>query len=133
MTETQDKAVSNKLVNSLKKWLALDDEVLKLKTHIKELTTEQKEYETIILEEMDKLDEKIIAVSDGKIKKNVVKSKSALKKEYIQKTILDFTKDEGKTKELLENMEKKINITEKIKLTRIKNKDSLIKKNDEKL
>jgi hypothetical protein len=78
------------------------------------------------------MDEKVISISDGKIRKNVTKTQTPLKKEHIQKTIFDFTKDEVKTFELLDVMMKSRQTVEKVNLKRIKNRESVIKKNTDK-
>jgi hypothetical protein len=118
-----DKEISQEFINAIKKWVALDDEVQKLKHQIKEINSEKKEYETSILEFFDKIGEKAIAISDGKLSKNVSKTQVPLKKIHIQKTIFDYIKDETKTTELLETMMKNRETVEKINLKRTKNKN----------
>jgi hypothetical protein len=126
----EKKQVSNKFVNSIKNWVNIDDKIRKLSEDIKNLKNDKKEYEKIVLEELDKMDEKVISISDGKIRKSVTKTQTALKKENIQKTIFDFTKDEKKTLEIIEQMMKSRQTVEKINLKRIKNRESVIKKNE---
>ena len=128
----EKKQVSNKFVNSIKHWVAIDDKMRKLKDELKNLGNEKKEYEKSVIEELDKMDEKVISISDGKIRKNVTKTQTPLKKEHIQKTIFDFTKDEVKTFELLDVMMKSRQTVEKVNLKRIKNRESVIKKNTDK-
>ena len=128
----EKKHVSNKFVNSIKHWVSIDDKIHKLKEELKSLGNEKKEYEKVVIEELDKMDEKVISISDGKIRKNITKSQTPLKKEHIQKTILDFTKDENKTVELLDLMMKSRQTVEKVNLKRIKNRESVIKKNTDK-
>jgi hypothetical protein len=128
----EKKQVSNKFVNSIKHWVTIDDKMRKLKDELKNLGNEKKEYEKSVIEELDKMDEKVISISDGKIRKNVTKTQTPLKKEHIQKTIFDFTKDEVKTFELLDVMMKSRQTVEKVNLKRIKNRESVIKKNTDK-
>jgi hypothetical protein len=128
----EKKQVSNKFINSIKHWVAIDDKMRKLKDELKNLGNEKKEYEKSVIEELDKMDEKVISISDGKIRKNVTKTQTPLKKEHIQKTIFDFTKDEVKTFELLDVMMKSRQTVEKVNLKRIKNRESVIKKNTDK-
>jgi hypothetical protein len=129
----EKKQVSNKFVNSIKNWVAIDDKIRKLSDEVKNLKNDKKEFEKIVLEELDKMEEKVISISDGKIRKNVTKTQAPLKKENIQKTIYDFTKDEKKTLEMIELMMKSRQTVEKVNLKRIKNRESVIKKNDKEI
>ena len=88
MSESEKKP-SEKLIISIKHWVQLDDRVRKLKDEIKELTDEKKNHEEVVLAELLKLDEQVIAISDGKLRRNVTKTQAPLKKEEIQKTIFD--------------------------------------------
>jgi len=126
----EKKQVSNKFVNSIKNWVTIDDKIRKLSEDIKNLKNDKKEYEKLVIDELDKMQEKVISISDGKIKKSVTKTQTPLKKENIQKTIFDFVKDEKKTYDLMDEMMKSRQTVEKINLKRIKNKESVIKKNE---
>lgn len=126
----EKKQVSNKFVNSIKNWVTIDDKIRKLSEDIKNLKNDKKEYEKLVLDELDKMQEKVISISDGKIRKNITKSQAPLKKENIQKTIFDFTKDEKKTHDMIDDMMKSRQVVEKINLKRIKNRESVIKKSD---
>jgi DNA repair ATPase RecN len=80
------KQVSNKFVNSIKNWVAIDDKIRKInnemkkyKDELKILTSQKQEFEKLVLDELDKMDEKVISISDGKIRKNVSKTQKPLK------------------------------------------------------
>jgi TATA-box binding protein (TBP) (component of TFIID and TFIIIB) len=124
----KQKEVSNTFVKSIKTWVTLDDRMMKLKEELKTIGNEKKEFEKVILEELDKMDEKVISISDGKIRKSICKSQTPLKKEHFQKTLFDLTKDEKKTFDIIQNMMKSRQVVEKVNLKRIKNKESVIKK-----
>jgi hypothetical protein len=133
------KEVSNKFVSAIKNWVTIDDkirkineETKKLREQIKTLNSQKEQYEKAVLDELDKMEEKVIAISDGKIRKNVTKSQKPLKKEDIQKTIFEFTKDEKKTFDMVEQMMKSRPTVEKVNLKRTKNRESVIKKNNDK-
>ena len=128
-----DKKPSEKFINAIKVWVNLDNQIRKLKEETKELNDEKKQHETIILDELDKMDEKVIAISDGKLRKNVSKTQAAFKKENIQQTIFEFTKDEQKTYDIIEKVMASRQIIEKVNLKRVKNKDSVIKKSDKEI
>jgi hypothetical protein len=132
MSEEEKKQVTNKFVNSIKQWVTLDDRMQKLKEELKKISNEKKEVEEIVLSELDKMDEKVISISDGKIRKNISKSQTPLKKEHIQKTIFDFTKDESKTSEIIDQMMKSRQTVERVNLKRTKNRESVIQKNTDK-
>lgn len=132
----EENTVSKNFVNTIKNWLALDDSILKLneeitkiRTEIKKINSEKDQYEKSIIEELDKIHTTTISISDGKIKKSVKKVLKPLKKEDIQKTIFQFTKDEKKSFDLVEEMMKGRQTVEKINLKRTKDKESVIKKN----
>ena len=132
------KEVSNKFISSIKNWVTIDDkirkineETKKLREEIKTLNGQKEQYEKSVLDELDKMEEKVIAISDGKIRKTVTKSQKPLKKEDIQKTIFEFTKDEKKTFDMVEQMMKSRPTVEKVNLKRTKNRESVIKKNND--
>ena len=93
----EQKSVSQEFVNSIKKWVTLDDECKKLKEKLRELNADKKTAEEVILYELDKMEEKVISITDGKLRKNVSKTQVPLKKDHIAKSIHEFTKDEQKT------------------------------------
>jgi len=116
------KQISTELINSIKKWVSIDDDIKKIRNKTKELTSEKKELEIIILDELDKIDEQVIEITDGKLRKNISKTQTPLKKEHIIKTIQEFTKDEQKTNDIIDYMMKSRQVVEKINLKRTKNK-----------
>ena len=97
---------------------------------MKDLNDEKKEHEEIVLNELSKMEEQVINISDGKLRRNVTKTQTPLKKEDIQKTIFEFTKDEQKTFDMIDKIMASRQTTEKVKLVRTKNKESVIKKPD---
>jgi len=124
MSEEKQKTPSKEFIESIKSWVAIDDKIKKLKDEIKNLTTEKKEYEVEILQGLDKLEENVISITDGKLKKNVSKTQTPLKKELIHKSIFDFIKDEKKTLDIIENMNKSRQTIERVNLKRVKNRET---------
>jgi hypothetical protein len=127
---SDNKKPSEQLINSIKHWVHLDDKIRKLKEEIKNINEEKKEHEEIVLNELSKMEEQIIAISDGKLRRNVTKNQGPIKKENIQKTIFEFTKDEEKTYDMIQKIMSSRTVTEKVNLKRIKNRESVIKKPD---
>ena len=128
-----NKKPSEKLITSIKHWVQLDDKVRKLKDEMKELNDEKKDHEEVVLAELSKMDEQVINISDGKLRRNVTKTQAPLKKEEIQKTIFEFTKDEQKTFDMIEKIMSSRQVTEKVNLKRVKNRESVIKKADKEI
>jgi hypothetical protein len=116
--EEGDKQVSKQFINSIKNWVVIDDKMKKLKEELKILTNEKKEYEKVVLQELDKLDEKVIDITDGKLRKNVSKTQVPLKKDHIEKTLQEFTKDQLKTNEIIKQMLETRQYVERINLKR---------------
>lgn len=127
---SDNKKPSDKLISSIKHWVQLDDKARKLKEEIKDLNDEKKNHEELVLEELSKMEEQVINISDGKLRRNVTKTQAPLKKDTIQKTIFEFTKDEKKTFDMIEKIMASREVTEKVNLKRIKNRESVIKKLD---
>lgn len=125
-----NKKPSEKLVISIKHWVHLDDKIKKLKDEIKEINNEKKEHEEVVLDELSKMEEQVINISNGKLRRNVTKMQTPLKKEEIQKTIFEFTKDEQKTFDMIEKIMSSRQVKEKVNLKRITNRESVIKKSD---
>ena len=127
------KIPSEKLIISIKHWVHLDDKIKKLKDEIKELNNEKKEHEEFVLDELSKMEEQVINITNGKLRRNITKTQTPLKKEEIQKTIFEFTKDEQKTYDMIDKIMSSRQIKEKINLKRIINRESVIKKSDKEL
>ena len=125
MSEEKENTVSKEFVNAIKKWVTIDNNTRELKEKIKILTNEKKEFEKIILQELDQMNEKVIEITDGKLRKNITKSQTALKKDHIHKTLNEYTKDENKTKEIIDYILKSRPYVEKISLKRTKAKESI--------
>jgi hypothetical protein len=120
---SEENQITEKFVNSIKKWVDLDDKMRKLKEDLKELTNQKKDFEVVILEEFEKLDTPVVAITDGKLRRNISKTQTPIKKDLIQKALLDHLKDEIKTKEIIDNMMKSRPVIERINLKRTKNRE----------
>lgn len=117
------KEVSEKFISSIKKWVDLDDKIKKLREEVKLYTNEKKEVEGNIIIELDKMEEKVINLNDGKLRKSVSKTQAPLKKDHIQKSLFDYIKDEKKSQDIVNNMMKSRQIIERTNLKRTKNKN----------
>jgi hypothetical protein len=116
------KTITNEFIQTVKKYLELDDKIRELKNNIKEFSTDKKQHEEFILNYLQSIDEKTIDIADGKLIRNVYKSQGALKKDLIQKTLIDIVGDSIKATSITEQIINSRPISEKVSLKRTKMK-----------
>ena len=68
-------------------WLALDEKIKEINGELKEFKDEKKQFETYILEYMEKQQDDVILTTKGAITRNTKESKSAITPEIIQETL----------------------------------------------
>ena len=123
MSDTEPKKkVSSEFVQSVKKYIEVDDKIRELKEIIKNHNVQKKEQEEFILDYLQKIEENTIDVKDGTLKKNVSKSQTPIKQDIIQKALTEITGDSIKAQEFTDHIIKSRPITEKISLRRTTNK-----------
>jgi len=122
MSNNEKKTVTPEFVNTVKKYVDVDDKIKHLKEDIKLLNNIKKESEEYILEYLEKIEENVIDIADGKLKRNISKSKMPLKKDFIEKALLDLVGDNNQAVKMTEHIIKCRPEKESIKLTRTKNK-----------
>ena len=108
--------------NKVLKWLSIDDEIREMRAKSKELTVKKKEHEEYILNFLEKVGEKELAVSDGKLRRNVSKTKKPLSKEWIQKSLTELIKDKTKATTMTEHIINNRETVERVNLKRTKNR-----------
>ena len=118
----KQKQITEEFVEMVKNWVKVDDLAREYKNKIKELTQEKKDYEEFILEYMDKIDEKVIDITGGKIRRNKSSSRGALKQEMIQSALYDVMKDSNKAIEITKFILEKRPVTERVNLKRTSNR-----------
>ena len=123
------KEVTEEFVEVVKSWVSIDNDIRKKMAEIKELKDERKEFEVFILEYMDKINENVISISDGKLRKNKSSTKAGLKQETIQTALLDITQDQSKALEMTKYILDSRPMTERVNLKRTKNRTSKKKNN----
>ena len=121
-----EKKISPEFVQSVKKYLEVDDKIKELKEHMKKLTAEKKTKEEFILNYLQSIDEKVIDVADGKLRRNISKTQSALKKDTIQNALTEIVGDSVKAIEITNQIIKSRPIVERVTLKRTKNRTSEI-------
>jgi len=123
MSEQENKKmVSPEFVNSVKKYLEVDDKLKEYRDMIKKLSTDKKEKEEYILNYLQSIEESVIDVRDGKLRRNISKTQAPLKKELIQKTLTEIVGDAIKAQSITDQMMKSRPIVERVTLKRTKNK-----------
>ena len=122
-TEDVQYKVTKDFRNNVIKWVEIDDNIRTLRAKVKEFNDMKKEHEVNIIEYLTKVDEENVVIKDGKISKNVSKSKAPLKKETIQKALVDLVHDQNKASAMADHIINSRPTVEKISLRRTKNRD----------
>ena len=125
MSETENKkTVSPEFVNTVKKYLEVDDKLKEMRETIKKLTSDKKDKEDFILNYLQTIEESVIDVRDGKLRRNISKTQAPLKKEQIHKTLTEIVGDSIKAQAMTDQIIKSRPIVERVTLKRTKNKVS---------
>ena len=122
MEKVIKKKVSKEFVEAVKKYLDVDDKLRDIKEKTKNLNAEKKLKEEFILEYLQNIDEKVIDVADGKLRRNISKTQAPLKKETIQKALVDIVGDANKATSMTDQIIKSRPTIERITLKRTKNR-----------
>ena len=131
MTEVEKKRISPEFVENVKKYLLIDDKIKQLKEESKKLATDKKEREEFILNYLQNIDENVIDVHDGKLRRNISKTIAPLKKETIQNTLNIILGDVNKATMITQEIIKSRPIVERVTLKRTKNREKNLVKPDE--
>ena len=110
------------------KWLEIDDEIRSIRARSKELTNDKKQYEESILSFLENVGEKELNVKDGKLRRNVSKTKAPLNKASIQKALTEIVKDKSKADVMTEHIINSRPVVERVNLKRTKNRGPRDKK-----
>ena len=123
MSDTEPKKkVSNEFVQTVKKYLEIDDKIREYKEINKNLNIQKKEQEEFILNYLESIEENTIDVKDGTLKRNIAKTQTPIKKDIIQKALTEITGDSIKSQEFTDYIIKSRPITERISIRRTTNK-----------
>lgn len=116
------KKVTKEFRDKVLKWVSIDDSIRELRVKSKELTNEKKQHEEYILNYMEQIEEKCLNIKDGKLRKNVSKTKGPLKKAVIQQALVDITGDAIKAKAMTEHIINSRPTVERVNLKRTRNR-----------
>jgi hypothetical protein len=117
-----NKSVTTEFKDLVITWVEIDDNIRKLNAQLKELKDDKKQYEQSVLQYLESIGENVIDISDGKLRRNVSKTKGALKQELIQSALTDCTNDPDKAVQMTNYIMNKRPIVERINLKRTKNR-----------
>lgn len=120
--KVEKKKVSPEFVQNVKKYLEVDDKLRDLKEQNKKLIADKKQKEEFILNYLQQVDEKMIDVPDGKLRRNISKTQAPLKKETIHKALTDIMGDASKALEITDKIIKSRPIVERVTLKRTKHR-----------
>jgi hypothetical protein len=128
MSDSSDEDKQEKVTEALTKnvitWVKLDDQIRENRAQTKILLDEKKKFEQFILEFLENTNEKVLEISDGRLRRNVSKTKAPLKKETIFNSLKEITKDEEKSLKLTEYIINNRAMVERINLKRTRNRGS---------
>ena len=114
----QSVKVSKEFQENVLKFVKLDDLVRKKQQELSELKEQRKPCEQYILQYLDKVDQNMIEISDGKLRKNKSETKAALSQDIIKASIAEKIKDPQIVEEILKNMENKRPLSTHINIKR---------------
>jgi len=116
--------ISPEFVQSVKKYLEVDDKLRELKEKTKVLNSEKKEKEEYILNYLQSIEENVIDVVDGKLRRNITKTQAPLKKETIHKALTEIVGDSTKALDMVEHIIKSRPMVERVTLKRTKHRNN---------
>jgi hypothetical protein len=119
---SENKKISPEFVQSVKKYLEVDDKLKELREHMKKITAEKKSKEEFILNYLQSIDEKVIDVADGKLRRNISKTQAPLKKDTIQNALTEIVGDSVKAIAMTNQIIKSRPMVERVTLKRTKSR-----------
>lgn len=121
-SQTEKKKVSAEFINAVKKYLEVDDKLKEIREATKNLNNEKKHQEEFILNYLQSIDEQIVDVPNGKLKRNISKTQAPLKKEVIHKALTELVGDSIKAQSMTEQIIKSRPTVERVTLKRTRNR-----------
>lgn len=121
-TETSKQSqikVSKEFQENVVKFVKLDDIIAKKTKKLAELKAQRKPCEDYIIKYLDNIDEQVINITNGKIKKNKSETKGSLNADIIKKSISKKITDPVLLAEILKDMEDSRPTNTSVKLTRV--------------
>ena len=121
--------VSKELERVVVKYVKIDNEIKEKQQELKELRKKRGKYEEKILTWFDDEGEKVIEITDGKLRKNKAETMIPLKKDFIENKIKDKVNDPKLVQEIMKSLNQRPkNVRVNLKRTRKRNKGKTISK-----
>lgn len=79
--------VSQEFIDIVKKYIAVDDEILKMKQSIKQMNEIKRGHENYIINYLNNIGENIIEINGSMLKKNINKSYGGINKKIIKESL----------------------------------------------
>lgn len=97
--------ISKEFQENVIKFVKLDDLMRKKQQELSELREQKKPCEEYILKYLDSIDENVINITDGKLRKNKSETKTSINQDIIKKAISKKITDQKLLDEILKEME----------------------------
>jgi hypothetical protein len=120
-----EKKISQEFITAVKKYIEIDDILKDFREKLKKLNADKKTNEEFILDYLKSIDEKVIDVQDGKLRRNISKTQTPLKKELIQKALTDIMGDSIKAMSMTDHIIKSRPVVERVTLKRTKTRGGI--------
>jgi predicted DNA-binding protein len=114
--------VTKEFRKNVLKWVDIDDQIRLIRSKTKELNDMKKEFEDKIIKHLTTVEEDSILIKDGKLSKNVSKTKAPLKKETIEKSLTELIGDSVKASAMAEHIVNSRQTVERVSLRRTKSR-----------
>ena len=110
--------MNQELINNIKNWINVDNEIKKLQKNIKSLREEKKKFTINLVDIMKKNDIDAFDINDGKLLYTKTQTKTPISKKHLLSSISEYFKNDEQTVENLCNFilnTRKTKVTENIK------------------
>ena len=102
-----DVKITREFQENVQKYVKIDDLIKKKQGEIKELKLKKTPCEKHILKFLEEVDENVIDISDGKLRKNKSTTKKKITEDVMKAAISEYVKDPIQVAAILESMESK--------------------------
>ena len=119
--------VTKEFQENVIKFVKIDDLIRKKTTEMAELKGQKKPLETFILKYLDQVNETIVEITNGKLRKNKAESKAPINIEIIKEAIEKKVKDPKIVEDILKTMEDLRPKTVRVNLKRTSQRDEKTK------
>ena len=111
---------STEYYQMVKSWIETEDKINTLMKSLKDLRDEKKQFENFIIEYMEEHDVSDVTITEGRIRKNVLKTKGGFNEKVILEGLAEITKDDTKAKDITKVIAQKRETKEKKYLKKVK-------------